>query len=531
MLRLFKPTCSVGLTIRKNQTNIRNYHSLKMQHSTKISATPGAQLAVACSEAFCNPENIYALLESEDASDSSDHDALRQCGRPILCLLHTISSSIKNRYGDYTIVIQRLEDLTALATEKFYAFPFRDVPPCWRALFREAGLLKFTALTLKNAWGSEYGLENTSSPDEDTIDDMVKAIDMALIMAGPSSSPGIQEAIESMFGILQNITNMPRASQPEVETCTPASKRRRLDLNTASWQDRFPVRKTFIPSVSVSVPRIARPSFGDFEKSILQVRDPSLGPEPFIITDALDHWPARGERPWASPSYLLSRTIGGRRLVPIEFGRSYVDEGWGQKIITFKEFMEEYILLEQGQEKSTGYLAQHNLFAQVPSLREDIAVPDYCYTSPPPPHKSSPLAEKHSKLPPLDDPLLNAWFGPAGTISPLHTDPYHNILAQVVGRKYIRLYAPRESDKLYARGIEDGGIDMENTSAVDIGLLEGWDGSPEERNLAHEQFPLVREANYVDCILEEGECLYIPVGWWHYVRSLSISFSISFWFN
>jgi lysine-specific demethylase 8 len=180
---------------------------------------------------------------------------------------------------------------------------------------------------------------------------------------------------------------------------------------------------------------------------------------------------------------------------------------------------------------ATGYLAQHDLFAQIPSLREDIAIPDYCFTSPPPPHRSSPLAEKHSKLAQLDEPLLNAWFGPAGTISPLHTDPYHNILSQVVGRKYVRLYAPKESEKLYARGVEDGGVDMGNTSALDIGVLAGWDGSEEEKREAQEMFPLFREAEFVDCILEEGECLYIPVGWWHYVRSLSVSFSVSFWFN
>ena len=55
-----------------------------------------------------------------------------------------------------------------------------------------------------------------------------------------------------------------------------------------------------------------------------------------ILSGALNHWPARNDRPWKSPSYLLSKTIGGRRLVPIELGRSYVDEGWGQKDYFFQ---------------------------------------------------------------------------------------------------------------------------------------------------------------------------------------------------
>lgn len=35
----------------------------------------------------------------------------------------------------------------------------------------------------------------------------------------------------------------------------------------------------------------------------------------------------------------------------------------------------------------------------------------------------------------------------------------------------------------------------------------------------------------MDCILEEGEMLYIPPKWWHYVRSLTMSFSVSFWWS
>ena len=63
---------------------------------------------------------------------------------------------------------------------------------------------------------------------------------------------------------------------------------------------------------------------------------------------------------------------------------------------------------------------------------------------------------------------------------------------------------------------------MSNTSQLDA---EG------NEDFIEEKFPLFKEARYVKTVLEEGESLYIPVGWWHYVGSLGVSFSVSFWWN
>ena len=436
--------------------------------------------------------------------------------------------------------------LLKLAHTKIHSYPFSKVPACWRRLYTDAsiyeavGIVRAEIGSLRNArldWsGREYGevrrkrglVENDrevirsgvdkKSNDgyghlryekayegEDWIQKVVRLLDMAVIIAG---APQREEMIETLFLALQSYV---QAQQQHDLEQHPLRKKRRKTI------DIFSTDVKNAPGVQHSIPKHSNLSITAFEKH-LQIA------QPIVIQDSLTHWPALHERSWKSPRYLMEQTLGGRRLVPVEVGRSYTEEGWGQKIITFKEFMEMYLindLEERADKPDIGYLAQHDLFAQIPSLRADISIPDYCYTDPPPPASGAPLASK-SPQPKLDEPLLNAWFGPAGTVSPLHTDPYHNILCQVVGKKYVRLYSPLETEKLYPRGVDGVGVDMSNTSGVDV------EADREEQDTV---FPLFREARYAETILNEGECLYIPVGWWHYLRSLTVSFSVSFWWN
>lgn len=97
----------------------------------------------------------------------------------------------------------------------------------------------------------------------------------------------------------------------------------------------------------------------------------------------------------------------------------------------------------------------------------------------------------------------------------MHHDPYYNLLVQVVGEKYIRLYSSSENEKLYP--YQDRML--HNSSQVDV------------ENPDLKKFPLFSTAKFMETILKEGEMLFIPPKYWHYVRSLSISFSVSFWWD
>ena len=500
-------------------------------------SSPQRMLINLCTVNFCPSMRYSCLLSSvaKQRAAARNSDPLGRCDESIIALLRRQCEVIQDHSGDRELAIKRCTDLIEIAHEKLYAFPFKDVPACWVELYREASLLKFAAIALTSVWGLEdWRSKDTPPLKESQLDDLVQTMDNALIISGRPRDPIKRENINTAMDILEMCHIESIKSSPQ-KNGQPAAECRKTDVMGGRPYTPLVSRSTATPTIdpyihrSNSVSRLVDLPLRAFSAHMKNPPEPDLGPAPIIIKGAIDHWPALDNRAWSDPEYLMAKTIGGRRLVPIETGKSYVDALFGQKIVKFKDFLDQYILHPESSTEP-GYLAQHELFSQIPSLRNDIMIPDYCFMEAPGPHPSSPFADAHSQYPSLEEPLLNAWFGPAGTTTPLHTDPYHNILAQVVGRKYVRLYAPRESKNLYAKGIEDG-IDMSNTSELDVGILAGLDGTRQEAAAAGKTFPLVKNADFMECILEEGECLYIPIGWWHYVRSLSVSFSVSFWFN
>lgn len=256
--------------------------------------------------------------------------------------------------------------------------------------------------------------------------------------------------------------------------------------------------------VDRTIPRVADIDLLTFERQYFR---PSV---PIIITGQTDQWPCMSNRRW-SLEYILR--VAAFRQVPIELGSKYTEESWSQKFMQLIDFIDTHILQTDAE---VGYLAQHNLFEQIPELANDFAIPDLCAATARVDANDNDDDEEEDISPsaPVD---INAWFGPAGTVSPLHTDEKENLFVQVLGRKYLRLYSSATpAEQIYRHGDRL----LATTSAVDL------------ENVDTDRFAAF---NHIDptliheCILEEGEMLYLPKGWWHFVKSLDVSFSLSFW--
>ena len=105
------------------------------------------------------------------------------------------------------------------------------------------------------------------------------------------------------------------------------------------------------------------------------------------------------------------------------------------------------------------------------------------------------------------------WLGPSGTVTPLHCDYDDNIFAQIWGTKRIFLSPPHHDEFLYVREAN--------------AILFGSPFDPEAPDF--EKFPLARRAAMIECIMQPGELLYVPAGWYHQVRSLTFSLSANRW--
>jgi ribosomal protein L16 Arg81 hydroxylase len=211
---------------------------------------------------------------------------------------------------------------------------------------------------------------------------------------------------------------------------------------------------------------------------------------PVIFTGLMKDWPALSR--W-NPEYF--KTVYGDTLVEVMTGRSQ-DPRYELNCHAHKDeirFADYVDMVTSAGESNDCYLVANNGFFGRPEMKpllEDIR-----------------FFEEHLNPTQISD-RVHFWFGPSGTVTPLHHDVMNIILAQVYGRKRVLLISPDQSHRLYNQ----------------VGVYSEVD--PESPN--HKKHPLFREVQMLDVVLEPGEALFLPVGWWHHVRALDVSITVTF---
>ncbi len=217
-------------------------------------------------------------------------------------------------------------------------------------------------------------------------------------------------------------------------------------------------------------------------------RDHIRPKKPVVITDLMGVWPATQK--W-SFSYLKKLTPNESSLY-IEEGNILKESTRFQKI-QFGRYVES-LLTTSGTNKpeKPAYLADFNIFQVFPALKNDV---DFSLIS------SNALKTR-----------VNGWISPADTVASYHVDWADNLFAQIPGRKLVKLISPQYSDNMYPSKKFDAGSLL---SSVDA---DSYDST------THPRF---REAQVQYTVLEPGEMLYIPYGWWHFIRAFDPSISIN----
>jgi len=227
------------------------------------------------------------------------------------------------------------------------------------------------------------------------------------------------------------------------------------------------------------IPRVKTISKEDFIKHYFKPQ------QPVVIEEYIKDWPAYSK--W-SLEYM--KDIAGDKTVPLYDDRP-VDYKDGFNEPHAKMKMSEYVdLLKSEPTKYRVFL--WNVLKEIPQLQKDYTVPNFGL-------------KLMKKLPML-------FFGGENS----HTFMHHDIdLANIFhfhfeGKKQCILFDQKQNDYLYK-------IPHSLITREDIDFS----------NPDFEKWPALKKAKGWHCELHHGEVLYMPEGYWHYMKYLTPGFSMS----
>ncbi|GAB4568010.1 MAG: hypothetical protein Tsb0020_21030 [Haliangiales bacterium] len=238
--------------------------------------------------------------------------------------------------------------------------------------------------------------------------------------------------------------------------------------------------------------RVSNPTADEFARLALRPR------RPVLVRGVLEQLAAYSR--W-TPAY-LQKTVGAKPVAV-----SPTDPRGVADYFTSAERPFTALVDELARRDARHYLTVGNVFtsgrgrfatAALPELADDLPIPTI-------------LAD----LPVTEG---NLWMGFDGVVTPLHFDTKDNLLGVIGGHKHIWLFPPTETTRLYPHPLRSSG--EETDSRLDLTSAD------------LKRFPRLARARFYRIVLEPGDMIFLPSGWWHFVVSTgAANTAVNFWWR
>ncbi|EGC33788.1 hypothetical protein DICPUDRAFT_154113 [Dictyostelium purpureum] len=269
--------------------------------------------------------------------------------------------------------------------------------------------------------------------------------------------------------------------------------------------------------------RIENPNRELFEQFVLNNK-------PFIITNSVSNWecfkkwlPTNNNK--INEDYLS--TMIKNKQIPVRENVDYSSGEWLGKTteidfqIFYSLWKEHYIQFKQQSNNSNSNSSNNGINDD---NNNNNKKPKYYLASLPVKTYFKELENDYitPEIPLEQNKSANLWIGFKDQVTPLHHDfssgdpGMDGLHAVIIGKKLFKLFDPELNVGCFKRKREWGQF---HHAEFDI--------DKPDYNL----YPEARSAICINVELNQGEILYIPKLWWHYVKTLEPSISLNFWFQ